>query len=87
MQPLTGTFVATGQSNERSGRRVFLRITGTFVGTVQPQSFQDGAWVSEGSPITSADTSEFAFPIPRPFRLDCTVYTSGTIVFSFEAEG
>jgi hypothetical protein len=83
----TGTFGATGQSAIIAARRITLDISGTFVGTVQPETYLNGAWVSEGAAQTAPATTEYTFVTPRPFRLNCTVYTSGTIAYSMEYEG
>lgn len=56
-------------------------VGGTFVGTVTPQVSQDGVtWAPFGTALTAPGS---AVQLDAPFkyiRLNCTAYTSGTIV-------
>lgn len=55
-------------------------VTGTFVGTVKLQVSPDNvAWVDSGSPVTAP--ALIAIPEGVGYvRLNCTAYTSGSIV-------
>ena len=90
--PVSGTFVATGQSSSftpAAGRAFNIEIRGTFVGTVQLERSLDG---TNWAPITAAGTQIYLWTAPASennqdgetgaqFRLNCTAYTSGTVTY------
>ncbi len=95
IQPVNGTFAATGQSaswTPLAGQGFNIHLTGTFVGTVQLERQLNGVWapvtVSAGGSIIqmelwSAPASD-VWGEPQygvSYRLNCTAYTSGTITY------
>ena len=83
----SGTFGATGASNEFAGKHHRLRVAGTYVATVTPQTFVGGAWVDEGAAISGDETRDLNYEIGRRVRLNCSAYTSGTVEYEHEAQG
>ena len=87
--PVTGTFGATGNSASLAFKGGYnVSVWGTFVATIQRQrSFDDGVtWLAVGADITvigelSDDEPEFGVI----YRLECTVYTSGTVNYRLGA--
>ncbi len=95
IQPVTGSFTATGQSASwvpAAGQGFNIHITGTFVGTVQLERRLNGVWApltfSAGGNTTQME--QFAAPASDiwiepsygvSYRLNCTAYTSGTIAY------
>jgi hypothetical protein len=93
---VTGTFNATGNSGlftAKAGRAVWVKLTGTFVATVQVQRCSDGT-TATANPLTVGGTAYAVFTAPAQeavsseddtgvaYRLSCTVYTSGTVTYS-----
>lgn len=92
---VSGTFTATGTSNNFSPQRdssFNVSLWGTFVATVAlERSFDAGAnWL----PVTYADSpstalsytapTSFVWPEPEEgvqYRLNCSAYTSGTVSY------
>jgi len=92
--PLTAVFTATGNSANFTpdlGRPVWVRLSGTWAGSMQLKRSTDGAnWY----PVTYSDgtvkgvwTGNVNAPITEEtcagavYRLECTAYTSGTIAY------
>jgi hypothetical protein len=82
-----GIFGGTGNSgNIENASDVDLFISGTFVGTVQlqtPMADASGAdaWQAIGANITAPGMVTVRMATARKWRVACTAYTSGTIVY------
>lgn len=93
--PVTGSFTATGTSalfTAIPGHAVWVKLSGTFVGTVQVERCSTGlaasaqvmtvagaAWAVFTAPVQEAVSSEDDGGVA--YRLNCTAYTSGTIAY------
>ncbi len=93
--PVTGTFTGTGTSalfTAIPGFAVWVKLSGTFAGTVQVERCSTGlaasaqvltvagsAWAVFTAPVQEAVSSEDASGVA--YRLNCTAYTSGTIAY------
>jgi len=84
----TGSVTATGTicqlGTTQASLPVGALVGGTFVGTVQVQVSYDPeatspTWVLFSSALTAAGTVKVDIPV-KAVRLQCTAYTSGTIV-------
>lgn len=94
LYPASESFVATGAGITRdvgSYKSIAVQLSGTFVGTIMLQASNDGVtWYSvvgassggNSQAVANLSTPELV-TLPasfRYFRVDCTAYTSGTIV-------
>ncbi len=79
---VAGSFTATGTSTEIPITHGDLSISGTFDATVQLQRNFGGAWQ-----VVETITAPVELVIEpgknQVFRLECTVYTSGTVNYAF----
>jgi hypothetical protein len=77
MAELSGTFTATGTSNEITVNNAPISITGTFVATIELQRKDGSNWVD-----VKEYTSESVENIEgrgSVYRFNCSAYTSGTV--------
>lgn len=82
----TGTFTATGQSEEISGDQYDVIIHGTFVATIEVETqAADGTWLNVSSHTSETVLLNEQSANVRKWRLNCTAYTSGTVNYSLVA--
>jgi len=75
-----GNFGGTGQSATVTGRAVTVSISGTFVATVLVQRLINGVWGTVDT-LTAPAEKEYSSDSGRSWRLNCSAYTSGTVVY------
>lgn len=84
MTEVTGSFTGTGQSSSEAFWGDFtVSLSGFGSGTVQlERSFDDGSTWKVVETYTSDTERNGSEPRPQTkYRLNCTVYSSGTIVY------
>ena len=84
MPNMSGTFTATGQSTNFAVMGKFnISLSGTWAGTVRlERSYDNGStWVVVGSYTSNTETIGEEPETAVLYRFNCTVYTSGTVVY------
>ena len=82
---VVGSFTATGSTDWVHADRYALSISGTFAGTVKVQRRIDGV-ISDVESFTAATEKKGENGANIETRLNCSAYTSGTIVYALVAK-
>jgi hypothetical protein len=77
MAKLSGTFTATGTSNETTVNDAPISVSGTFVATVKLQRKDGSNWVDVKS--YTSETVENLEGKGAVYRFNCSAFTSGTV--------
>ena len=85
----SGSFTAADQnSSVVLGKEAEAIVTGTFTATVVPQ-VQDanGNWAPfDGVSFTAPGAAKLEMAVSRPWRLNVTAFTSGTVAYELAGE-